>query len=990
MAIMRKYLFAFILLLALVLPILAADPYDGYIAPSLSGAEPLTVTFTDISYGIPTTYNWTRHDILTAGATPISFSTSASPGSITFYRGNWSIQLTTTNAYGTNITPANTSFVNVTGAASPPVANFTGTPLTGYAELLVTFTDTSTGSPTSWEWSFQPTARPDLGWTSFASAQNPTYALPYVNNLGIDPGLINIRLVASNSAGSNTTVKYGYILTSEVPLGAPVANYTPRGTLHLASYTWNIAFENNTIVQFNDTSTGGAATNWNWSFQKADGSLLYSSLQNPSVEFNTTTFGESDRVITFNVSNSGGYSKALGHFSVHRPPVLPYAQYYATNTATTVSRLMYPGSTDTLAVSNGQTVTFTDASLNNPDTWTWEINAGNGTTYTYHTKNAEMKYTDALSGAYPVTLTVSNTDGSSSISSNVISITDYTAPDPVSGITNSTGLTTIQWNWTQAADVAGVRIWKNGALYENVTTPGTLWEGLTASTGYQIATKTYDLAGNLGTFVNATASTASTSINWSVPGDYYWICPENVTSVTMKIGGPGGSGKGGQSLTSAGGGGFAGEHFTYTNIPVTPGVSYLIHLGTPGANASYNADSNAGTDTTALGKIAKGGAGGLTLTAVGSGGPTKGGDGQAGIWSTIRLALNGTQSDAYDFGVSGIGYTAGGGGGSHDTTAPEDTQGSHGANGFVEIILPGYATNNVPDFSANTVSANPSSLIRFTDASTIVDTAGLTYNWSFGDGGYSSTTGSTSHVYVYSGVYDVSLSLTTTNGTITETKTEYIQIYTQENTLNTYTPWLVRIRITDAFGIPLPGAQIAVSYISTSLPNTNASFLQKAFGVDQTVAAAMASGSMAMSANTTDDGSTTFLMFPVISYGLTITNATAGLNNYKTLTPRDQDYIIRCPLADQHAPNDTLTQVTTSRNLFYKLNDTYYNLSMIYQDASGNTQNLKFQVYDYTAGNLLVYNHDLGNPGTAIVTDNYTVVLPLGQEYRWGYNSTKI
>jgi hypothetical protein len=130
-------------------------------------------------------------------------------------------------------------------------------------------------------------------------------------------------------------------------------------------------------------------------------------------------------------------------------------------------------------------------------------------------------------------------------------------------------------------------------------------------------------------------------------------------------------------------------------------------------------------------------------------------------------------------------------------------------------------------------------------------------------------------------------------------------------------------------------------------------------------------------------------MFPVISYGLTIQNASAGLNNYKVLNPRDTDYIIRCPLSDQHAPNDTLQQVVSSRNAFYRLNTSYYNLSTIFQDSSGNTINLKFQVYDYTHGNVLIYNHDLGAPGVGIVVDNYTVYLPLGQEFRWGYNATK-
>jgi len=38
--------------------------------------------------------------------------------------------------------------------ATPPVANFTGTPTSGTAPLTVNFTDQSTNTPTSWQWEF--------------------------------------------------------------------------------------------------------------------------------------------------------------------------------------------------------------------------------------------------------------------------------------------------------------------------------------------------------------------------------------------------------------------------------------------------------------------------------------------------------------------------------------------------------------------------------------------------------------------------------------------------------------------------------------------------------------------------------------------------------------------------------------------------------------------------------------------------------------------
>ena len=63
---------------------------------------------------------------------------------------------------------------------------------------------------------------------------------------------------------------------------------------------------------------------------------------------------------------------------------------------------------------------------------------------------------------------------------------------------------------------------------------------------------------------------------------------------------------------------------------------------------------------------------------------------------------------------------------------------------------------------------------------------------------------------------------------------------------------------------------------------------------------------------------------------------------------------------------------------------------MIYQDSQGYTTNLVFNVYDYSAGRTLVYTKDWGNPGTAQVVDNYTVMVPLGKEYQWQYNATKV
>jgi len=62
--------------------------------------------------------------------------------------------------------------------------------------LRVQFTDTSTGSPTSWSWSF--------GDGTTSTSQNPSHDYTAA-------GTYTVALTASNSAGSNTVTKAGYI-----------------------------------------------------------------------------------------------------------------------------------------------------------------------------------------------------------------------------------------------------------------------------------------------------------------------------------------------------------------------------------------------------------------------------------------------------------------------------------------------------------------------------------------------------------------------------------------------------------------------------------------------------------------------------------------------------------------------------------------------------------------------------------------------------------
>ncbi len=85
-------------------------------------------------------------------------------------------------------------------AADPPVADFSGTPLSGTAPLTVQFTDLSTNSPTSWEWTF--------GDGGASTTQTPSHQ--YTSS-----GTYSVSLTATNAAGSDGETKTGYVTVTE-------------------------------------------------------------------------------------------------------------------------------------------------------------------------------------------------------------------------------------------------------------------------------------------------------------------------------------------------------------------------------------------------------------------------------------------------------------------------------------------------------------------------------------------------------------------------------------------------------------------------------------------------------------------------------------------------------------------------------------------------------------------------------------------------------
>lgn len=81
-----------------------------------------------------------------------------------------------------------------------PIADFTATPTSGDESLTVSFTDLSSGNPTSWLW--------DFGDGSSSTRQNPSH----VYN---QSGTYSVSLIATNDLGSDQIIKTDYISVKE-------------------------------------------------------------------------------------------------------------------------------------------------------------------------------------------------------------------------------------------------------------------------------------------------------------------------------------------------------------------------------------------------------------------------------------------------------------------------------------------------------------------------------------------------------------------------------------------------------------------------------------------------------------------------------------------------------------------------------------------------------------------------------------------------------
>ncbi len=385
-------------------------------ASNENGTDSKTVTI-DVLKATPT-ITWSNPADITYGAAlnetqlnavssvPGTFVYTPSSGILSV--GTHTLRADFTPTDTANYTPASKDItIKVLEKPAIPVADFSASPTIGEAPLKVTFTDSSTGSPTAWKWSFGD-------GSALVTDQNPEYTYSKA-------GVYTVKHTAINAYGRSTEIKTNYITVGSVSPNADFSASTTSGNAPLT-------------VKFTDKSTG-SPTEWKWSF--GDGSALVTQY-NPTYTYTkpgTYTVKET-------VSNAAGKDTEI-----------------KTNYITVTAPLKAPVAAMSASPTSGNAplkVQFTDKSTNYPTSWKWSFGDG-----TYSTdQNPAHTYTKA--GKYTIVLTAKNAKGSNTVTKssyiNVAAplkapVTAFSAT-PVSGNTplkvqftdSSTGFPT-SWKW---------------------------------------------------------------------------------------------------------------------------------------------------------------------------------------------------------------------------------------------------------------------------------------------------------------------------------------------------------------------------------------------------------------------------------------------------------------------------------------------------------------------------------------------------------------
>jgi len=427
-----------------------------------------SVIFSDQSLATPTTWTWSF-----PGGTPSTYIGQTPPAIVYNTAGTYDVTLTVSDGT-TNDSEVKSGYILVKDV----ISNFTGIPTTVVVGNSVTFTDNSSCSPATWEWSFPG------GTPSTFSGQTPP-AIVYST-----VGTYDVSLTVTKATGSDTKTRTGYI-TVTPPIfnmtngsvttctgdfydsGGPSGNYLNNENLTETFYPSNPG----SMIRFNFTSFNTeSGYDYLRIYNGVNTSAPLIGTYNGTTGPGIVTASNAAGALTFNFTSDvsqtpAGWAATISCYSTIVPPV---ADFSASATTAQV----------------GQTVTFTDLSANLPTSWLWSFNPATvtfigGTSAT--SQNPQVQF-PAL-GQYTVTLTATNAYGSDSeIKTNYISITNCTFS--TLPFTENFPGTIIPGCWSQIDHQGNGQIWQFGTITGQSPNPA-----LTGNYAY-LDSDTYGISGS--------------------------------------------------------------------------------------------------------------------------------------------------------------------------------------------------------------------------------------------------------------------------------------------------------------------------------------------------------------------------------------------------------------------------------------------------------------------------------------------------------------
>ncbi len=165
-----------------------------------------SVDFTDLTTGIPTSWEWTFTGASTAS------STQQNPSGIVYPNvGFYPVKLIVVNSYGSD-TITKIDYIKVIDATylDTVITDFKATTSRLIsAGQMVSFEDLSSGYPTSWSWEFEG------GLPGVSNLQHPQ-DIKYNS-----PGIYKVKLIANNGVYSGQKIKEDYIVVTDYPWPDP-------------------------------------------------------------------------------------------------------------------------------------------------------------------------------------------------------------------------------------------------------------------------------------------------------------------------------------------------------------------------------------------------------------------------------------------------------------------------------------------------------------------------------------------------------------------------------------------------------------------------------------------------------------------------------------------------------------------------------------------------------------------------------------------------